>query len=345
MATLTQEQTDFLKSHHIPMDKTFDASGLSSKDYKAKMKQNGTLVAYGVPPCPKGHTLKNKQANCIQCNPHAIASIKRQATQGHIYIAISPSELLTKISTTSDNTDLATIQNQMNTEQHAGITDWQGVFFGKIDSVGEFENQIQQHFATVQIPKKLTPDSKTTKASQIYDVPIDKIESVLDTLPAFLNLTILQRDQAKIASFQTQYQTQLAERQATAERQAIEQQEREKAQLAEIQRQKQAELDQQKLALQQAKVAKLEQKRQRQQALLQEKQARQTKAKNNRQKAEGKNKVNLEQNTPPLATTDFNNQPSDFMSIFKNRNMLIVAGVIAGIVLLMVAMAIAQHTR
>ena len=76
MATLTQEQTDFLKSHHIPMDKTFDASGLSSKEYKAKMKENGALVAYGVPPCPKGHTLKNKQANCLQCNPQAIASIK-----------------------------------------------------------------------------------------------------------------------------------------------------------------------------------------------------------------------------------------------------------------------------
>lgn len=55
------------------MDKTFDASGLSSKEYKAKMKENGALVAYGVPPCPKGHTLKNKQANCLQCNPQAIA--------------------------------------------------------------------------------------------------------------------------------------------------------------------------------------------------------------------------------------------------------------------------------
>ena len=43
MATLTQEQTDFLKSHHIPMDKTFDASGLSSKEYKAKMKENAKV--------------------------------------------------------------------------------------------------------------------------------------------------------------------------------------------------------------------------------------------------------------------------------------------------------------
>ena len=36
------------------MDKTFDASGLSSKEYKAKMKENGALVAlHGCTALPK----------------------------------------------------------------------------------------------------------------------------------------------------------------------------------------------------------------------------------------------------------------------------------------------------
>ena len=150
MATLTQEQTDFLKSHHIPTDKTFDASGLSSKEYKAKMKENGALVAYGVPPCPKGHTLKNKQANCLQCNPQAIASLKRQATPGEVYIAVSPSQLLAKISLIEDASDII---RQLNSENHAEINDWALAMIGQTDSIGQMENHLQQRLADYQLPR------------------------------------------------------------------------------------------------------------------------------------------------------------------------------------------------
>ncbi len=258
MATLTDEQTDFLKSHHIPLDKTFDASGLSSKEYKAKMKENGTLVAYGVPPCPKGHTLKNKQANCLQCNPQAIASIKRQATAGDVYIAVSPSQLVSKIAVLEDATDIV---NRLNAQNHAAINDWQLVLTGRTDSIGQMENHLQQRLASRQLAKKLTPKSKTTKASNIYDIDIHEAIDILND-QSFKLITI---DNSVIDNYHNLYTQQENERQLElvklAEANALEKQANAKA----VADRKQAELEAQQREQQALKEQKLAQKRLRQQ--------------------------------------------------------------------------------
>lgn len=261
MATLTPEQTDFLKSHHIPLDKTFDASGLSNKEYKAKMKENGTLVAFGVVPCKeKGHTLRNKQGNCIQCNPQAIASLKRQATTGDVFIAVSLGELVSKIGVVEDASDIA---NQMNQEHHAGINDWQVALVGHTESIGQMENHLQQRLADRQIPKKLTADSKTTKASGVYDIDIhDAIETLNDS--AF---TLAHIDNSVIDSFYTRYSQRETERQMQAMKQAEAQAAQEQARIAAQAAEKQAKLDAQKREQQALKEQKLAQKRQRQQEI------------------------------------------------------------------------------
>jgi hypothetical protein len=260
MATLTPEQTDFLKSHHIAMDKTFDASGLSTKEYKAKMKEGGTLVAYGVPPCDKGHTLRNKQGNCLQCSPHAVASIKRQATAGDIYIAASTSQGLLKISTANDATDIA---DTLNTQQHAGISDWQTVLIGQVDSIGQAENHLQQLLSDRQVPKKLVLNGKTTKASQIYAMDIDE---AIDTLNE-LKFSLTQIDTPAVEQFHHAYTERVAAEKAEAARiaqqqaaaQAAEQQAREQTKLQAQEQQRQAQ-EQARLAKEQLK---LEQRRQR----------------------------------------------------------------------------------
>lgn len=258
MATLTQEQTDFLKSHHIPMDKTFDASGLSSKEYKARMKENGALVAYGVPPCPKGHTLKNKQANCLQCNPQAIASLKRQATPGEVYIAVSPSQLLAKISLVENASDII---QQLNSENHAEINDWALAMIGRTDSIGQMENHLQQRLADYQVPRKLTADGKTTKASGVYDIDVHDALEVINEMP----FTLSEIDNAVMDDFHARYSDKQLREQQQTEQLAMEEAARKQAELAEQARQKQAKLEEQRQRQQQAKQQKLAQKQQRQQ--------------------------------------------------------------------------------
>lgn len=259
MATLTDEQTDFLKSHHIPLDKTFDASGLSNKAYKAKMKDNGTLVAYGLPPCPKGHTLRNKQANCLQCNPHAVASIKRQATTGDVYIAVSPSQRLTKIGVTENAHNITA---QMNAENHADSHDWQLMLIGKTPSIGQMENHLQQRLADCQIPKKLTQNGKTTKASQIFDLDPQDALAALNELPFSLEHI----DTAVMDEFQQRYSQKIQQQQQQVQQLAEQHAQAEQARLAQQERQKQAELEAKQLAQQRLQQEKLAQKQQRQQA-------------------------------------------------------------------------------
>lgn len=284
MATLTQEQTDFLKSHHIPMDKTFDASGLSSKAYKAKMKENGTLVAYGTPPCPKGHTLRNKQANCLQCNPHAVASIKRQATAGQLYIATAISENLLKISTAENASN---IEQQLNQSQHAEISDWQIIYVADIASMGEIENQLQNHLADQQIKRKLTANSKAVKASEIYDIDIHEVLDLFKTWkiePSFHN-------DNKIAESHNHYAQKVYENQQRQQRLADEQAERLQAEentrlLAKQQEQQRLQAEQER-----AKQAKLEQKRQKQIQLDQQRQEKLNKSQAKQQKRLEANKI------------------------------------------------------
>ena len=260
MATLTPEQLDFLKSHHIPLDKTFDASGLSSKEYKAKMKKNGALVAYGVPPCPKGHTLKNKQANCLQCNPQAIASIKRQATAGDVYIAVSPSQLLAKISVIAD---ASSIEQTLNQQAHAGITDWQIAMIAHTPSIGQVENHLQHRLAEYQVAKKLSEHQKVTKASAIYAVDVHEALEILNELA--LEVDTLDTD--VLDNFQARYQNQVAQAQQQAQQRLLEQQARAQQALEEQVRQNQQQLAEQQQAQQILKQQKQAQKKQRQQAL------------------------------------------------------------------------------
>lgn len=327
MATLTPEQIDFLTRHKIPLDKAFDASGLSSKDYKAKMKQNGSLVAFGVPPCPKGHTLRNKQANCVECNPQAVASLKRQATAGDVYIVVSPSQLLIKIGAceTADN-----IIQQMNAKNHAQINDWQLVLLGKTDSIGQLENQLQQRLAEHQLPKKLTKDSKTTKASQIYDMDIDDAIYRLNDC----DFTLSHIDNSVLETFHQAYQQKIQQQQIEQAKLAQAQLEQQHAQEQAQAAAKQAELEQQKQQQALAKAQKAEQKRLRQQQLDAKKQATIQKSKQHQTTASSNDSLSK---TPVNAISA--NKPI-FYHDKKQRNLLIVFGIVSLIVLAMIMFAL-----
>lgn len=344
MATLTPEQTDFLTSHKIPLDKTFDASGLSSKDYKAKMKQNGTLVAFGVPPCAKGHTLRNKQANCIQCNPQAIASIKRQATAGDVYIAVSPSQLLTKISVCENAT---TIIEQLNAENHAQINDWQQVLLGKTDSIGQLENHLQQRLAERQLPKKLTQGSKTTKASQIYDLDIDEAIDILNEY----EFTLTHLDTQVLENFHQAYQQNALQRQAEQEQLTqAKRAEQQAQQLAEMTA-KQAKLDAQQQQQQRAKAQKAEQKRLRQQQLMTKKQKQATKPPTNHPSHTNNNNTSLVTATTtdnqtlhktPSSNPPVTAKPAFFMAK-KQRNVMIGFAIAGLVVLILILIALLKR--
>jgi len=68
---LTESQIAFLKKYNFGMEDMFDAKGLTTIEYMARMKAEGKRIAYNADPCKKeGHTLRTKSGHCAQCNTY-----------------------------------------------------------------------------------------------------------------------------------------------------------------------------------------------------------------------------------------------------------------------------------
>jgi hypothetical protein len=95
---LTTEQLAFLESQFVPLSRTFDASGMTRREYQDEMKSLDLIVAYGVSACKaRGHTLRTRAGHCCQCNTAALAFLLRFEDRGEVYVASSAKQGLTKI--------------------------------------------------------------------------------------------------------------------------------------------------------------------------------------------------------------------------------------------------------
>lgn len=136
VAKLTAEQLEFLKHHDIPLEKVFDASGLSAAVYNQRMKDGGYWIAFGVTPCgAAGHTLRTRHGQCIQCKPANLSYIKRHSLPGVVYVAYSLSERIVKIGTSqrSDRID------HLNSYRYGGASDWMKHYSVPCDDAGKVE--------------------------------------------------------------------------------------------------------------------------------------------------------------------------------------------------------------
>ena len=86
---LTAAEVSFLQEHRIPAARLYDAGGGSPKSYLAIMESRKLVVAYDVPACPRGHRLRNRSGNCVQCQPKGIPLLLRYDDPGEAFVACS----------------------------------------------------------------------------------------------------------------------------------------------------------------------------------------------------------------------------------------------------------------
>ena len=141
MNKLSNEQIDFLKAHNISIDKVFDATGYSQSEYRIIMKDLGKQIAYNVTPCQQfGHTLRTRSGHCIQCNPAAIAFIKRNDSEGVVYIAATRKGKIIKIGYTKES---SIRDESLNRTKYAGFNDWLILFAIESPIAGQIETEIK----------------------------------------------------------------------------------------------------------------------------------------------------------------------------------------------------------
>lgn len=120
MGKFTLKHTAFLKKHGFenPADWALDATGMTRVQYREALRQQRKLFAYGITPCPRGHTMRTA-GGCPQCNTSYIAYAKRSRLSGYVYIA--KCERLTKVGFSQDAPNRVYIANL---EGYAGKQSW-----------------------------------------------------------------------------------------------------------------------------------------------------------------------------------------------------------------------------
>jgi hypothetical protein len=182
LAKLTKQQIRYLDQHGFEPEDAFDASGLARADYRARMKAEGKLVAYGVTRCLNGHRLRTRAGNCIQCSPASIAFARRAVLPGFIYIAQSEATSLLKIGFSGDDPD-----NRIyiaNLEGYGGAWDWVITITLWSERAGAIEIAVQKALSDVRIDRSWIRNGHEIVTKELFDcslkIATERLQSMLN---------------------------------------------------------------------------------------------------------------------------------------------------------------------
>jgi hypothetical protein len=97
------------------------------------------LVAIGVTPCKRGHTLRKKSGHCVQCSPSNLGYEARYDAAGEVYVAYSTKANLTKIGSVASS--IPRRIDQLNSYRYGSVSDWKLHWSYKCDHAGRVESE------------------------------------------------------------------------------------------------------------------------------------------------------------------------------------------------------------
>jgi hypothetical protein len=181
MATLTTEQSLFLKKHKISPTNVFDATGMSIHAYGAYMRLLGLEVAIGVSPCNKAaHQLKSRSGHCVICSPAALAYQARKKKDGKVYVLHSKILNLVKIGSTGDTAERLI---NINREGYGGATDWDIKFAKQTKNSGGAEYIAQQAVGHTSVTRSYKRSGMVVECQELFSCDVElAIKSISDAI-------------------------------------------------------------------------------------------------------------------------------------------------------------------
>ncbi len=177
MNGLTYEQKEFLKKHNIPLNKVFDAKGLSQPEYRLKMKSLDKLIAFNVTPCRKaGHTLKTRSGHCVQCKPANIEFQGRSDSSGVVYIAGTQKGKIIKCGYSKA---FEIRSESLNRTGYGSFNDWEILFVIKSAIAGHIELEIKSLLRAYSIVSEYNHDGNDHDAGEIFQCSYSKAKATL----------------------------------------------------------------------------------------------------------------------------------------------------------------------
>jgi hypothetical protein len=162
---LTTEQRVFLLRHKISLSQVFDATGMSTQQYKGAMKRQEKLFAFGTARCLRGHELRSRAGNCIQCDTANISFMKNSVKRASVYIAASRSKQCVKVGMTGF---IEAREEQLRKYQYGGADDWIMVSSVVCNNAGRVEFQTHSKLADYKIQAFYQWEGRHTECHEIF---------------------------------------------------------------------------------------------------------------------------------------------------------------------------------
>jgi hypothetical protein len=176
---LTDDQIVFLAKHHVPAEQLFNAKGISTENYKIRMRDRDCHIAYGTTPCVKGgHTLRTSSGHCFQCDPKKISFSLRHRSPGEVYIAESSTEpRMVKVGS-------AELPHErvagLNTVQYGGRHNWVLKYHYGVKNMGLIESETHASLARFAVTDcHYLKDSERTICRELFSCTVDLAHSTL----------------------------------------------------------------------------------------------------------------------------------------------------------------------
>lgn len=167
---LTAAELSFLEAKKIPLERTFDATGLPKPAYQAQMRANDLWVAYGTTPCRRyGHRLRTRAGHCLQCNPMNLSFQKRHNAAGMVYVAYSGAVRLVKIGVGESAHRRVALLNE---EQYAGASDWSLRHVEHVQAMGSLESELHALLRFWRKPARYRKEGKWITSREVFRVPL-----------------------------------------------------------------------------------------------------------------------------------------------------------------------------
>lgn len=174
MAKLSKDQLAFIKQQNFSPANFFDVSGgMSKEERKLIMGELELYFYFGGAVCKKGgHSLREKDGHCIQCDTSQIAYQLRNRASGSVYLLYSSRKRLVKVGFTIRNpVDRA---SALRAEGYGGADDWEvrkEVYLEQNGGKAEFEihSLLGAYVAPVVYQR---PGGREVECREIFSCPL-----------------------------------------------------------------------------------------------------------------------------------------------------------------------------
>lgn len=162
---LTEEQLEFLEIHGIGIDELFDASSMTQKEYYPIMKKERKIIAYNLKPCINGHTLRDRQGHCPQCNSACLGYLRRSDAGGVVYIAGSIKGQVIKVGYSKS---VEVRAKSLIRTSYGELKDWEMLFAIQSAKAGKIEEHVKSKLKCYSEVLSYRHDKVMQDGTEIY---------------------------------------------------------------------------------------------------------------------------------------------------------------------------------